>query len=128
MESMKVLIIDDEIDFLETIVKRLKKRLFEAWGFASGEEGLELLRQKPFDVILLDVKMPGGMDGIEVLREIKKTRPETQVILLTGHVSEETSIEGMKYGAFDYLIKPVKFEELLIKMGAAFEQKKLKTT
>ena len=126
MESMKVLIIDDEIDFLETIVKRLKKRLFEAWGVAGGEEGLELLRQKPFDVILLDVKMPGGMDGIEVLREIKKTRPETQVILLTGHVSEETSIEGMKYGAFDYLIKPVKFEELLIKMGAAFEQKKLK--
>ncbi|MEW5910916.1 MAG: response regulator [Thermodesulfobacteriota bacterium] len=128
MDSMRALIIDDEVDFLETVVKRLRKRQFEAEGVASGEEGLELLKRKPFDVIVLDIKMPRGMDGIEALKEIKKIRPEIQVILLTGHASVETSIEGMKYGAFDYLIKPVKFEELLIKMGAAFEQKKLLDT
>jgi DNA-binding NtrC family response regulator len=128
MESMKALIIDDEVDFLETVVKRLRKRHFEAQGASSGEEGLDLLKERQFDVIVLDVKMPKGMDGIEVLKEIKKIRPEVEVILLTGHASIETSIEGMKYGAFDYLIKPVKFEELLIKMGAAFEQKKLHET
>jgi len=68
--------------------------------------------------------MPGGMDGIEILREIKKIQPSTEVILLTGHASIETSIEGMKSGAFDYLIKPVKFAELLEKLIAAFEKKK----
>ena len=67
--------------------------------------------------------MPGGMDGIEMLREIKKSQPLVEVILLTGHASVETSIKAMKLGAFDYLLKPVKFEELLLKMGAAFSRK-----
>jgi DNA-binding NtrC family response regulator len=74
-------------------------------------------------VVILDVKMPGGMDGIEVLREIKKIQPLAEVILLTGHASVETSIEGMKIGAFDYLLKPVKLEEVLAKMAQAFEKK-----
>ena len=125
MESFRVLIIDDEIDFLETVVNRLRRRKLHADGAASGEEGLELLEKDPYDIVLLDVKMPGGMDGIEALKRIKQTRPEVQVILLTGHASLETSIEGIKHGAFDYLLKPVKFEELLIKMKAAHEKKKL---
>ncbi|MBW2355977.1 MAG: response regulator, partial [Deltaproteobacteria bacterium] len=75
------------------------------------------------DVVLLDIKMPGGMDGIDVLRKIKKQRPETEVILLTGHASVETSMEGMKLGAFDYLLKPMRFEELLKKLAAAFEKR-----
>ena len=74
-------------------------------------------------MVILDIKMPGGMDGIETLREMKKIRPLTEVILLTGHGSVETSIEGMKLGAFDYLLKPVKLEDLLVKLAQAFEKK-----
>jgi DNA-binding NtrC family response regulator len=117
------LVVDDEVDFLETLVNRLKKRNLEADGVTSGEAALELMKEKRFDVVILDIKMPGGMDGIETFREIKKVRPLTEVILLTGHASVETSIEGMKLGAFDYLLKPVKLEELLPKLAAAFEKK-----
>ncbi|MFA4915309.1 MAG: response regulator [Syntrophales bacterium] len=123
MYTFRVLIVDDEVDFLETIVNRLQKRKVEATGVLSGEAAIELMDEKLFDVVLLDIKMPGGMDGIEVLREIKKMHPLTEVILLTGHASVEMSIEGLKLGAFDYLIKPVKFNELLDKLGAAFQKK-----
>ncbi|MFH2046595.1 MAG: response regulator [Pseudomonadota bacterium] len=123
MFNFRVLIVDDEADFLETIVNRLKKRKIEATGVPSGEAALELIKEKPFDIVVLDIKMPGGIDGIEVLREIKSIRPLTEVILLTGHASVETSIEGLKLGAFDYLLKPVKFVELLDKIAAAFEKK-----
>ena len=123
METFRVLAVDDETDFLETIVNRLLKRKIEATGVPGGEAALALMKEKNFDVVLLDIKMPGGMDGIEILREIKKIQPLTEVILLTGHASVETSIEGLKSGAFDYLIKPVKFVELLEKLIAAFEKK-----
>jgi DNA-binding NtrC family response regulator len=125
MNSFRVLVIDDEMDFLETIVNRLKKRKVDAIGAATGEEGLQLLEKELFDVVLLDIKMPGGMDGIETLREIKKLQPLAEVILLTGHASVETSIEGMKLGAFDYLLKPMKFEDLMQKMASAFEKKSI---
>ena len=111
MVTFRILVVDDEVDFLETIVNRLQKRKLEAVGLTSGEEAIQMLKDQLFDVILLDIKMPGGMDGIEVLREIKKLQPLAEVILLTGHASVETSIEGMKLGAFDYLLKPVKFED-----------------
>jgi DNA-binding NtrC family response regulator len=123
VETFRVLVVDDEVDFLETLVNRLKKRKFEAEGVTSGEAALELLKEKPFDVVVLDMKMPGGMDGIETFREMRKIQPDAEVILLTGHASVETSIEGMKLGAFDYLLKPVKFEELLAKLAAAIEKK-----
>lgn len=123
MNTFRVLAIDDEVDFLETIVNRLKKRKLDAIGVTSGEEALKLLDEQLFDVILLDIKMPGGIDGIEALREIKKIQPIAEVILLTGHASVETSIEGMRLGAFDYLLKPVRFEDLLQKMASAFEKK-----
>lgn len=119
----RILVVDDEIDFLETIINRLEKRKLDAKGVTSGEEAIALLKEEMFDVIILDIKMPGGMDGIEALREIKKIQPLTEVLLLTGHASVETSIEGMKLGAFDYLLKPIKFEELLQKIAAAFEKK-----
>ena len=125
MDTFRVLVVDDETDFLETIVNRLQKRKIDATGVPTGEAALELMKGKTFDVILLDIKMPGGMDGIEVLREIKKTQPLTEVILLTGHASVETSIEGLKLGAFDYLIKPVKFDEVLEKLASAFEKKNI---
>lgn len=123
MDSFRVLVVDDEKDFLETIVNRLLKRDIEALGVPSGEEALELMKKKLFDVVVLDIKMPGGMDGIETLREMKKIQPLAEVILLTGHASVETSIEGMKLGAFDYLLKPVSLEDLMVKLAQAFEKK-----
>jgi DNA-binding NtrC family response regulator len=123
MDYFRVLVVDDEKDFLETIVNRLNKRNIDTTGCASGEEALELMKKKLFDVVILDIKMPGGMDGIEALREMKKMQPLAEVILLTGHASVETSIEGMKIGAFDYLLKPIKLEELMTKLAQAFEKK-----
>lgn len=123
MDRFKILVVDDETDFLETIVARLKKRKLDATGVTSGEAAIELLKNQLFDVILLDVKMPGGMDGIETLREIKKIQPLAEVVMLTGHASFETSIEGMKQGAFDYLLKPMKLQILLEKMTEAFKNK-----
>ena len=125
MLKFSVLAVDDEIDFLETIVSRLKKRNLDAVGATSGDGALYLMEGKSFDVVLLDIKMPGVMDGIETLRAIKQNYPSVEVILLTGHASVETSIEVMKLGAFDYLLKPIKFEELLIKIVSAFERKAL---
>jgi DNA-binding NtrC family response regulator len=123
MDYFRVLVVDDEQDFLETLVNRLNKRKIDTTGAKSGEEALELMNKKLFDVVILDVKMPGGIDGIEALREMKKVQPLAEVILLTGHASVETSIEGMKLGAFDYLMKPIKLEELLMKLAQAFEKK-----
>jgi DNA-binding NtrC family response regulator len=123
MDYFRVLVVDDEQDFLETLVNRLNKRKIDTTGAKSGEEALELMDEKLFDVVILDIKMPGGIDGIEALREMKKVQPLAEVILLTGHASVETSIEGMKLGAFDYLMKPIKLEELLMKLAQAFEKK-----
>jgi len=123
MDNFRALVVDDEPDFLETLVNRLQKRNIDTTGALSGEEALDLMRKKLFDVVILDVKMPGGIDGIEALREMKKIQPLAEVLLLTGHASVETSIEGMKLGAFDYLLKPIKIEDLLTKMAQAFEKK-----
>jgi len=123
MDMFRILVVDDEIDFLETIIKRLQKRELDVTGVESGEEALKLIKEQMFDVVLLDVKMPGGMDGIETLRQIKKIKPLVEVVLLTGHASVETSIEGMKLGAFDYLLKPIKLEDLMMKLAAAFQRK-----
>ncbi|MBL7175431.1 MAG: response regulator [Desulfobacteraceae bacterium] len=123
MDYFNVLVVDDEEDFIETMVNRLKKRKIDTTGALSGEEALELMKKKQFDVIILDIKMPGGMDGIETLREMKKIQPLSEIILLTGHASVETSIEGMKLGAFDYILKPITLEDLLPKLAQAFEKK-----
>jgi len=123
MDNFRVLVVDDEKDFVDTLVNRLKRRNIEALGVLSAEESLELMKKQLFDVVVLDIKFPGGMDGIEALREMKKIQPLAEVILLTGHASVETSIEGMRLGAFDYLLKPVKLEELLVKLGQAFNKK-----
>jgi len=123
MHYFRVLVVDDEEDFVEATVKRLNKRGIDAEGVLSGEQALELMKKKRFDVVLLDIKMPGGMDGIETLREMKKIAPLTEVILLTGHASVESSIEGLKLGAFDYLLKPMKLEDLITKLAEAFEKK-----
>jgi len=122
MGDIKVLIVDDEHDFRETLVKRLEKRKFFIQGVENGISALELIEHQPFDVVVLDVMMP-KMDGIETLREIKKNKPLIEVILLTGHASLESGIEGMKLGAFDYMMKPTGIEDLVKKIYQAYEKK-----
>ncbi|MBM4294601.1 MAG: response regulator [Deltaproteobacteria bacterium] len=122
MEKFKMLVVDDETDFLETILKRIKARNIEVAGVESGYQALEALDRQDFDVIILDVKMP-GLDGIETLREIKKKKPLVEVIMLTGHASVESGIQGMQLGAFDYVMKPVALDELLEKVRQAYERK-----
>ncbi len=124
MEDFRVLIVDDELDFLETILKRLKRRKIDAMGVSSGKDALDLLERQPFDVVILDVRMP-GMDGIETLKEMKKRRPLMEVIMLTGHASVEAGMQGMQLGAFDFVMKPADIDELLEKIRQAHERKQL---
>jgi DNA-binding NtrC family response regulator len=123
MQNPNILVVDDEGDFLETLMNRLRKRNIGTIGCASGEEAVRLVKEHLFDVVILDIKMPGGMDGIETLREIKRIQPEVEVILLTGHASLETSVEGMRQGAYDYLLKPIRLEDLLEKLALALERR-----
>jgi DNA-binding NtrC family response regulator len=122
MKGAELLLVDDEVEYLETLIKRLRRREVRARAAHSGEEALERLAQEPVDVVLLDVKMP-GMGGIQTLREIKARHPLIEVILLTGHASVEVAIEGMELGAFDYLMKPVDLDELLHKIQDAHGRK-----
>ncbi|MDZ7698013.1 MAG: response regulator [Deltaproteobacteria bacterium] len=124
MSEIRVLLVDDELDFLETLAKRLKKRNVDVSCVTSGEAAIEQLKDQTVDVVVLDVKMP-GMDGLEVLREIKKAYPLTEVIMLTGHASIEVAIEGMELGAFDYLMKPMEIDALLYKVQDAHKKKAL---
>jgi len=124
MRDFNVLVVDDEDEFRELTVKRLEKRGLKAKGAASGKEALEILGHSHTDVVLLDVKMP-GMDGIETLRQIRIMKPLVEVVLLTGHASVDSGIEGMKLGAFDYLMKPIELEPLIEKLADAYEKKRL---
>jgi two-component system, OmpR family, response regulator len=121
-ETGNILIVDDEEDFRITLVKRLQKRHLNVFGAESGPKALDLMNKLVFDVVVLDVKMP-GMDGIETLQEIKKKNPLVEVILLTGHASIESGIEGMKLGAFDYVMKPVNIDDLLEMIRKAYDRK-----
>ena len=122
LDEFNVLLVDDEAEFVETLVKRLRKRKVNTAAVGSGEEALKILEEMPIDVVVLDVKMP-GMDGIETLRKIKKINPLIEVIMLTGHANMEVAIEGMELGAFDYLMKPMDIDELLYKLQDAYKKK-----
>ncbi len=122
MDKFRVLIVDDEDDFREAIIKRLRARKVDVEGADSGLKSLEMLANQEFDVIVLDVKMP-GMDGIETLREIKLKKPLVEVIMLTGHASVESGIQGMQLGAFDYVMKPVALDDLMDKLRQAYERR-----
>ncbi len=119
---IKVLIVDDEKDFVEIFSLRLETQGEKVFTAFSGKEALKVLEQKPIDVVILDIRMP-GMDGIDTLKEIKKRYPNVEVILLTGHGSTETAVDGMKLGAFDYLMKPADFEDIKIKLENARKRK-----
>jgi DNA-binding NtrC family response regulator len=118
MAEYRVLLVDDEEEFVSALSERLELRGIEVDSVLNGEEALDRLVEKEFEVVILDVLMP-GLGGLEVLKKIKSTHPNTQVILLTGHGSTREGIEGMRLGAFDYLIKPVDIEEMLEKMKEA---------
>lgn len=124
MDTIKVLLVDDEAEFSETLIKRMKKRNVDITGVRSGEEALQTLDQGPIDVVILDVRMP-GMDGIETLRALKKRHPLIEVIMLTGHASVEVAVQGMEFGAFDYLMKPMQIDDLLYKIQDAYQQKNI---
>lgn len=124
MSIANVLLVDDERAFVETMTKRLTKRDIEITAAFSGKEGLDQLDAQPnLEVVILDVKMP-EMDGIETLKRIKSRFPLVEVIMLTGHATVETGIEGMKLGAYDYLMKPCDIDVLLEKVGDAAAKKR----
>lgn len=124
MDRVKVLIVDDEQDFRQLFIKRFSLRNLEVDGAGSGREALDALGRKAYDVVVLDVRMP-GMDGIETLKEIKKRHPRVEVIMLTGHGSVKSGIEGMSHGAFDYVLKPFKIDDLLERILKAHERRLL---
>ncbi len=124
MTAPFVMLVDDEVTFVETMAKRLEKRNIETLIALSGEESLEALKtHQNLDVIVLDVKMP-GMDGLETLKKIKQELPLIEVIMLTGHATIQSGIEGMKLGAYDFLTKPCDVEELVSKINDAANKKR----
>ncbi len=119
-----VLIVDDEVPFVETLTKRLVKRGLRILSAHSGPEALDLLTgNNGIDVVILDVKMP-DMDGIATLREIKAADPAVEVLMLTGHASMESALDGMRLGAFDYFMKPCSIEQIFAKICEAKEKKR----
>jgi DNA-binding NtrC family response regulator len=125
MNAASILLVDDEVPFVETMTKRLTKRAMDVVPAYDGKGALaELDSHAHIEVVVLDVKMP-GMDGIETLAEIKRSHPLVEVIMLTGHATIESAIEGMKKGAFDYLMKPCDIDVLVRKVTEAAERKRL---
>ena len=122
MEQLKMMLVDDEERFLSTTRKLLEKKGFNVQTASSGGEALEMLRTSPVHVVVLDVKMP-GMDGVATLREIKRQFPMVEVIMLTGHATVESAIDGLKSGAVDYLMKPADIEEIIEKATQAFNRR-----
>ena len=127
MISPSVLLVDDEASFLETLAKRIAKRDLKVDTAPGGQEALDKLKAgggaSGFDVVILDVKMP-GMDGLETLAAIKQQHPNVEVIMLTGHATVESAIDGMKAGAYDYLMKPCEIDLLVAKIDRAVTKKR----
>jgi DNA-binding NtrC family response regulator len=119
-DRIRLLLVDDEKGYVNVLSNRLSKRGVDVSKANSGSQGIQILRNKDFDVAILDLKME-DMDGIEVLKIFKKMDPELEVIMLTGHGSERAAKQGIAFGAFDYLTKPCEFDELLAKIHEAYE-------
>jgi len=126
MREMKVLLVDDEVEFVKTLAQRLKMRDLKADTVYDGEQAVSFVKEQEPDVMVLDLRMP-GMDGMEVLRQIKKAYPNTQVIILTAHGTEGDREEAELLGVFDFLKKPVDIETLVDKIKGAYK-KKLEST
>ncbi|MDO9111396.1 MAG: response regulator [Desulfatirhabdiaceae bacterium] len=122
MKRPRILLVDDELVFANNLHKLLSKRGYDAVVVYNGADAVNVVGEKEFDVIILDMKMP-GMDGIATLKEIKKKTPSVEVVILTGHSSVESGIEGMQLGAFDFLMKPVSIDDLQEKVSEAYRRK-----
>lgn len=122
MRQVKVLLVDDEMEFAETLAERLRLRSFEVTVASRANEALTAIDEglRP-DVVLMDIKMP-GLDGMDALKDIRERNPRIETIILTGHGAMESSVEGMKLGAFDYLMKPVDIAELIAKIEQAVDK------
>lgn len=118
----RLLIVDDEEQFVEALSERLSMRDYDVTTALTGEDAIKKITNYNFDVVILDVRLP-GVDGTEVLRTIKNLKPLTEVIMLTGHGTVELAIEGMKLGAFDFLMKPCETEDLTVKIDKAHDRK-----
>lgn len=123
-EQPRVLLVDDETDFLEIVTKRLLRRGVHVRTAPGGQAALDMLAIEPSDVVVLDVKMP-GMDGMQALERIKELWPRIEVIMLTGHADIEAAMDGLRLGAFDYLMKPVEMDHLLYRIQDAWKRKML---
>ena len=121
---MRALFVDDEVEFLELMQKRLSRRKMDIAVAKDGQTALEILEnstkegETPFQIVVMDVRMP-DMDGLETLRRIKAKMPDLPIILLSGHACMDAAVQGLEFGAFDYMLKPVAISELLIKMEEA---------
>ena len=124
MGQMKMMLVDDEERFLSTTQKLLSRKGYDVLTASSGGEALEILRAHNIHVVILDVKMP-GMDGIETLKAIKRNYPLVEVIMLTGHGTVDSAVEGLKSGATDYLTKPTDVQDLIEKAEEAFEKRQV---
>ena len=122
MKRPIILLVDDEVAFANNLLKLLSKRGYDVVVEYNGPDDVKRVGEKEFDVIILDMKMP-GMDGIATLKEIKKKAPLVEVVILTGHGSIESGIEGMQLGAFDFLMKPVRIDDLQEKVSEAYRRK-----
>jgi two-component system, NtrC family, response regulator AtoC len=125
MSATRLLVVDDEQDLLELLVRRLKRKGFQVDSAGTAEDALELVKKNDYDIGVYDIRLP-GMDGIQLLKETKKTQPDTEILILTGHGTIDTAIEAMKVGAFDYITKPYNLSELELTIAKAAENKSLK--
>jgi len=125
MASVNLLIVDDEKDFVEPLAERFEQRDFTVLCAFSGQEAIKIVEEnRDLEIIILDIKMP-GMDGIETLSEIRKINTVVEIILLTGHSTIKTAVEGLRRGAFDYLLKPIEFDDLLSRINDAVSKEKM---
>ncbi|HDH98040.1 MAG TPA: response regulator [Deltaproteobacteria bacterium] len=122
MLGAKILLVDDEVTFTENMAKLLNARGYRVTTANSGDEAIRMLEKENFDVVVLDLKMP-GMDGITTLKEIKKLDLFTETLILTGHGSIDSALEAVKLGAYDYLTKPCEIDELVAKIEGAWAKK-----
>jgi two-component system, OmpR family, response regulator len=125
MDAVRVLIVDDESQFVETVVERLRLRGFDVDGVTSGQEAMDVLSSGTYDVALLDVRMP-GFGGLEIVRKVREKWSGLRVVLLSGYGSSQDADEGRRLGAFEYLMKPVNIDYLASVLRAASESKTAK--
>lgn len=122
MIGLKVLLVDDEVVFAENMSALLTTRGYRVTAVHNGQSAISALEEEDFDVVVLDLKMP-GMDGIATMKEVKKLEIFTEILVLTGHGSIDTAMEAVKLGAYDYLTKPCEVEELVAKIEEARDKK-----